>query len=139
MSRIRDLSKWFLSQPLARKFGMELVRLEEGLAEVRYASPQEDCVTNDDGQHIVQGGVVGGVLADFAAVLAAMSVLPSGHTPLLCVSFSLQRPTLAGEEVVAVARVFNKGGTILSVEVQISGANNKLKCKGDYLFTRPKQ
>src|SRR3989344_5178247 len=136
--RLEYLKQRFAKEPLATKCGMTLEKLESGFASVTYIADSDECVTNDNNQNIVQGGVLIGILADFAAVYAAMSSISGGHTPLMFGSFSLQRPTLEGEIVSAEARVFNTSRQVISVSVRILGANGKLKCEGAYHFSNSK-
>lgn len=139
MQRLEYLKQRFSEERLAKKFGMLLEKFEEGSVSIAYTADPNDCVTNDRNQSIVQGGVLIGILADFAAVYAAMSSIPDGHTPLMFGGFSLQRPTLAGEVVRAEAHVFNINRQIISVSVRIFGAKGKLKCEGTYHFSHPKR
>ncbi len=137
MERVESLKLRFATEPLAAKLGMRLEALMAGYSLVSYTATADDCVTNDAGVGIVQGGVLIGILADFAAVYAAMSAIPAGHTPLMSGGFSFQRPTLAGERVSAEAHVFNTSSRVVSVRVSIYGRDAKLKCEGTYHFARP--
>ena len=138
MNRLECLRQRFNEEPLANRFGMFLREFREGFASVVYTADKDECVINDSSQSIVQGGVLVGILADFAAVYATMSSIPSGHTPLMSGGFSFQRPTLVDEVVCAEAEVFNVGKQIISVSVRILSIGGKLKCEGTYHFSRPK-
>ena len=138
MDRLELLMTRFATESLGKKHGLILEKLREGHAVIRYTALKEDCVINDKGQGIVQGGVIGGVLADFAAVYSAMSAIPAGHTPLMVCNFSMPRPTLENETVFAEATVINISKSMISVTVKISDCNSKLKCEGSYYFGNPK-
>jgi len=137
MNRLEYLRQRFTQEPLANRFCMYLRKLEEGVASIAYTAGPRDCVMNDKNQGIVQGGVLVGILADFAAVYAAMSSIPDGHTPLMSGGFSLQRPTLMAETVYVEAKVFNKSRQVISVAVRIATIDGKLKCEGTYHFSNP--
>lgn len=104
MDRMEELKNWFLSAPLGEKFPMRIDGLAHGFAEVSM-NIQEHFLVETGTSKIVQGGVIA-VIADAAAVLAAMSVLPSGHTPLAHMNYDLRSPTtLRDFQLSASARV----------------------------------
>ena len=133
MDRISSLRIRFEKEPLGRALEAALIELKNGLAIVSTTIRQE---------HLIVGGVAQGgittVIADFAGVYAAMSVIPEGHTPAVQINLSLLRPIKEGEEVRGIGQVKNKSKTSILVEVQVLGSNDKRKAYGTILFYKPK-
>lgn len=143
MSRMEELHNWFESAPLRQKFPMRIDGLGHGLAEVSMEVQQGDLVPAGE-KMIMQGGVLA-VIADAAAVLAAMSVLQSGHTPLVRMSYDIRSPTtLVDLRLLASAKVMIHDKKRIWVEVTVYGMGvlpngDNLKAVGTAQFAKPKQ
>ncbi len=142
MDRLEELRIWFQSAPLGKKFPLRLDGLLPGFAEVSMETQTEDLVAAGPIM-IVQGGVLA-VLADAAAVMAAMSALPSGHTPLAHLSYELRSPTtLADSRLVAIAEVWTQDARNIWVNVKVlsasySPAGDNLKAVFSARFAKPR-
>jgi len=88
MDRLTELRNWLNNAPLGKKFPMEILHLEEGRAGVQLELSDNDMVVGDNGTLIAQGGIIA-MIADTAAVLAAMSYIKEGHTPLVNINMDL--------------------------------------------------
>ena len=77
-------------------------------------------------------------LGDAAAVYAAMSLVPEGHTKLLQTSFHFCSPAHLGMKLRADANVIKETGYIIWISATISNAeNNELIAFGDMMFKKP--
>lgn len=143
MARLEELKNWFNTAPLGAKFPMQIDVLAHGLAEVSMEVQMGDLVAAEKIM-IVQGGIIA-VIADGAAVLAAMSVLQSGHTPLVRMSYDIRSPTtLVDFRLLADAKVTIQDKKMIWVEVLVygtgvapNGDNLKAVCLAQ--FAKPKQ
>ncbi|MBI2098882.1 hypothetical protein HYT45_00505 [Candidatus Uhrbacteria bacterium] len=143
MDRLEELKKWFNDAPLGQKFPLRLDGLSPGFAEVSMEIEMNDLVTAGP-MMIVQGGVLA-VLADAAAVMAAMSTLSDGHTPLAHISYDLISPTtLLDFRLIAVAKARGQNARWIWVDVNIYGMNpnpsreDNLKAVVSAKFAKPK-
>lgn len=132
MDRLRELKDRFIKEPFVTTLRARLIRLEPGEADV--VCTPESALTVAGG--IVQGGATAS-LADFAGVYAAMSAIPSGHTPATSMTLSFLRPVMEGEEVLISAKVVNTSRTriLTSVTVTVGVA---LKAVAIIEFARPR-
>lgn len=144
MDRLEELKNWFNTAPLGAKFPMQIDGLTHGFAEVSMDIQMGYLVATGE-KMIVQGGVIA-VIADAAAVLAAMSVLQSGHTPLAHISYDLLSPTTVGDKkLIAVAKVQAENSKLIWVEVRVYGAilqpqaSDNFKAMVSAKFAKPKQ
>lgn len=144
MSRMEELRNWFQNTPLSQVFPMQIDGLAHGFAEVSM-DIQEYFLVEAGSAKIVQGGIIG-VFADGAAVLAAMSTLPAGHTPLAHINYDLLSPTtLDDERLIAIAKVRGQNSKRIWVDVMVYGAvlqpqaSDNLKAVGWGKFAKPKQ
>ena len=144
MDRLEELRIWFESAPLGEKFPMTIKGLSSGYAEVSM-EVRRDYLVPAGPKMIVQGGVLA-VLADAAAVLAAMSMLPEGHTPLAYISCDLLSPTtLLDFQLLAEARVLTQNKKWIWVSVTVFGRGTPPadgdNCKAivSAKFAKPKQ
>jgi uncharacterized protein (TIGR00369 family) len=111
-----------LESPLGRLLGMEVESVERDRVRIRLPFRAEVTTVGD----IVHGGALSAV-ADAAATAAAwsgadLSTNPRGTTIALTINFLA---AARGEDVVADARVVQRGRTITVCEVNVEGANGK--------------
>lgn len=137
MSRLLELHEWFRSAPLGGKFRLSLNLSTPGVASVRLLLSEGDMVRGDKGL-MVQGGVLA-VLADAAAVSAAMSVLESGHTPLARLEMDFIAPTVPEDkELWADAMVVSETSRRIGVRFRVHGGG-VTRASGTALFARPRR
>lgn len=142
MDRLEELKNWFNTAPIGAKFPMQIDGLAPGFAEVSIEVQMGDLVAAE-GIMIVQGGIIA-VIADGAAALAAMSVLPSGHTRLAQLNYDLVSPTtLLDFRLVAFAKVIAQDkkriwvvATVYSTKLSPNG--NNFKAIAFAKFAKPK-
>ena len=132
--RIDELVNWFKKETLAIYFGINTVSLRKGYC--RLSMIANDTMTVSVG--IVQGGVTS-ILADFAAVTAAMSMYSEGHTPCRGIDIKFLRPIKAGELVTAEAEVININRSSILTVVGVKGLDGKLKASAVIEFAPPKE
>lgn len=142
MDRLEELRDWFQSAPLGEKFPMQIEGLAPGFAEVSMEVQMGDLVAAEKIM-IVQGGIIV-VIADGAAVLAAMSVLSLGHTKLADINCDLLFPTtLVDSRLLAKARVVTQNKKWIWVVIDVYGINltsnnDNLKAVAFAKFAKPK-
>lgn len=132
MTRIDELKSRFEQEPLGRLLGARLEVLEDGRSVI--AVPARDELTIVGG--VAQGGVTTAV-ADYAGVYAAMTRIPSGHTPAVQISINFLRPVRLGETMRAEARVVNESRNQIVTSVEVRGPDGKLKALATILFAKP--
>lgn len=142
VDRLEELKNWFNTAPLGTKFPIRIDSLGYGFAEVSMDIQMGDLVAAGE-KMIVQGGIIA-VIADGAAVLAAMSVLPSGHTPLVHISCNIRSPTtLADYRLTASATVWAQDYRFIWTSIIICGASllpkGNLKAVGTAQFAKPRK
>lgn len=133
MGRLEELRQRFSEEPLVAFLGAELRELGDGRAVLVVPVKQEFLIVGG----IVQGGIVTAV-ADYAGVYAAMTRIPSGHTPALHIGINFLRPVLMGDVMWAAARVENESKTTLVVSVEVFGTDNKRKATASIIFSKPR-
>ena len=137
MVRRRELRVWFENAPLARTIPMTLLGLDKGAASVAL-QVRESYLVEADSKRIVQGGILA-TLADAAAVTAAMSLFPSGHTPLAHLDMAFLLPvTLEDETIIAAAEAIYETPRAALVKFAILGKNSEIKAFGTARFAKPK-
>ncbi len=132
MTRIEELRSRFAQEPLAQLLGARLEVLEDGLAVIAARVKPELTIVGG----VAQGGVTTAV-ADYAGVYAAMTRIPSGHTPAVQISINFLRPVGSGETMRAEARVVNESRNQIVTSVQVRGQDGKLKAVATVLFAKP--
>lgn len=143
MDRLKELQDWFGTAPMTEKFPMRLDGLGHGFAEVSMEVERGYLVVAGE-KMIVQGGVLA-VLADGAAVLAAMSILPAGHTPLVNISCEIRSPTtLVDFRLMASAKVRTQDQKRIWVDVTVYGMSassggDNIKAVATGQFAKPKR
>lgn len=126
MDRLEELKNWFNTAPLGAKFPMQIDGLAHGSAEVSMEVQMGDLVAAEEIM-IVQGGIIA-VIADGAAVLAAMSLLPAGHTRLADMKYDLISPTtLTDHRLTASAKLLTQNYRYIWICVIICGSSSLLK------------
>lgn len=132
MDRLEELRQRFAQEPLANWLGARLESLADGQAAV--GAPVRDDFLIVGG--LVQGGVIT-ILADYAGVYAAMSRLPTGHTPASQISISFLRPFKRDETIQASAEVVGETRGQLLVLIEVRGGG-KLKAQATIVFAKPR-
>lgn len=134
-TRVEELYQRFDNEPLAKLFSISLTRLEEGEADLVMRVYQEMTIVGE----IAQGGVTT-VLADYAAVYAAMSVISVGHTPCRNIGIHFLRPAKLGQLLVARAKVLNRSRSSILVKAEVRDqASGKLLVQAQLDFAVPPQ
>lgn len=143
MDRLEELRTWFETAPMGEKFPMRIDGLGYGFAEVSM-DIQMGYLVPAGKKMIMQGGILA-VLANAAAVLASMSALASGHTPLAHISYDLLSPTtLVDFRLLARAKILTQSKRWIWVEVSVYGMSlspngDNLKAVVSARFAKPKQ
>ncbi len=132
MTRIAELKSRFEQEPLGQLLKARLEVLEDGRAVIAVPAGSELTIVGG----IVQGGVTTAV-ADYAGVYAAMTRIPSGHTPAVQISINFLRPVGLGETMRAEARVVNESRGQVVASVEVRGSDGKLKAVATILFAKP--
>lgn len=134
MDRLEELKKDFESQPLVGFLGLVLEKLAEGFAVVRCSVRPEFLVTAG----MVQGGITF-TIADFAGVYAAMSRIPTGHTPLKRIEFGgYHRPITEDSVIRAIGRVIDDDERSLKILVKVYGSDDEKKAEFILAFAKPR-
>jgi uncharacterized protein (TIGR00369 family) len=132
MSRITDLYEAFEKERPAQMLGAKLELLDWHTATVS-AVAREDFVVFAG---CVQGGLTA-VIADYAAVFAAMSMVPSGHCPAENINIDYLRPVKEGDKMIATAMVEGETRSNLFTRVRVM-VGDKLVAVGTIKFAKPK-
>ncbi len=139
MDRLEELKLRFKQEPLGKMMDATLETLDYGRAWVSVPIKPEYLIV--DG--MIQGGITT-VIADFAGVYAAMSLIPEGHTPAAEIIIDFLKPTrLEHKVVVARAEVFQETERSIWVNFVVAislKANIKLEtlAMGRRHFKKPK-
>lgn len=133
MDRLSELSQRFAQEPLAAFFGLRLLALSAGRAEIALLVRPEHAIVGGT----AQGGVTT-MLADYAGVYAAMSRLAVGHTPAKHIAIDLLRPVAVGENVTAHAAVEEETRSSLFVAVRVTDDAGRVKALARIAFAKPK-
>jgi len=131
--RLKQLELRFGSEPLGKLLDARLEFLAPGHARLSAKARDEFLIVGG----FVQGGVTT-ALADYAAVYAAMSVIPDGHTPAMQISIQFVRPVGRGEEVTVEASVVDQTRTTVATSFDVLGSDGKRKAFGTALFAKPR-
>lgn len=134
--RLSALHGRFAQEPFAKTLGATLASCADGTAHIMVGSvPEHVCIVGG----VAQGGYTTS-LADYAAVYAAMSAVPDGHTPCKRITIDLLRPVLQGESLVAYGEVVNANRTELLVRATVcaAGKSDRPKAIATLVFARPK-
>ena len=132
MTRLEELRSRFEQEPLGKLLEARLEVLEDGRAVIAIPAKQEFTIVGG----IVQGGITTAV-ADYAGVYAAMTRIPSGHTPAVQISINFLRPVGLGETLRAEAKVVNENRSQVATSVEVRGQDGKLKALATILFAKP--
>jgi uncharacterized protein (TIGR00369 family) len=121
------IRQWLAASPLLKHLGMEVVRLEPDVAEVKLPFHPNVTTIAD----VVHGGALS-ALIDTAATAAAWSGAEApdsarGTTVGLTVSFL---GPARGQDVTATARVARRGKTLVFCDVEAIAADGTLVAKG---------
>lgn len=136
--RLRELEERFKAEKAGKLLRAALAELSDGYAVVSVPAVSGICVMADDGREIVQGGFID-VVADFAAVYAAMASIPQGHTPLAHNNTHYLRRIYAGERVVAIAQKEEVDtSSRIWIRVKVYNGKNKVAAIGTYQFAKPR-
>jgi len=139
--RIDALVKDFPNHEYGRTLKAELVRLGHGEATIRCKVGGHLTITHaivprgeDVPKRLAQGGVEFS-LANYAAVFAAMTLFPSGHTALRkCLNGEWPRPVFEGDVLQAIATVDVFDGEHIAVSIVVF-ANDQNKSVGNFVLS----
>lgn len=131
--RLADLKAAFREEPYAKFLRMEVEELKEGFVRAR-ATAHEEMVVKMAG--VVQGGVTASVM-DFAGVLAAISMLDEGHTPLKSWDIHCTQPVHDLDELHVEAQVLNESRAGIFVFVSVTRGKEQVSY-GTLTFAKPK-
>lgn len=119
--------------PYQRFLGLELVRAEDGLVEIRL--PFRDDFLREDGSDWLHGGVVSSLI-DIAGDYAIVTRVGQG-VPTIDLRVDWLRPARAGE-LVATGRVVRAGRTVSVADVEVHDAHGTLVAVGRGVYASPK-
>ncbi len=135
-----QLKESFGNEPIVNipvPFAFELTTLARGFAVVKMRVVAGMLVGG--GVDIVNGGVMD-TLANTASVYAAMSAIPSGHTPRVNFSVNNIRKAHAGETLEAIAIVVSITDRVVVIRFTVANESNPedVKTIGQAEYWRPK-
>ncbi|GEM_PF-3722444 len=138
--RFVELREKFRREPIANipvPFAFELEFLEEGSAVVNMRVASGMLVGSVG---IVNGGIMD-TLANTASVYAAMSVIPSGHTPRMSFSSNNMRKAREGETLQARAAVLDENDNSIIVRFVVANKDlpSDVKAVGQAQYHKPKK
>lgn len=125
----------FLENPIVDHFDLEVVRLGEGSAVLRFPYKKE--FTQYLGA--VQGGVVA-AYADAAIAVAMLSVTPEGRDSVTTdLHVQYLRPIMSGS-IVARGEVVHKGATLMLGTATVEDEKGRIcaRCDATYMVVRPR-
>ncbi len=134
MDRLNELRQNFALEPTGKLLDARLEDIGPGRATVS-APAGDDVLIARVG--IVQGGIIA-ALADYAGVYAAMSSIPSGHTPCASLTISFLRPVVRGQIVEASASVVSETRSQLFVTASVRVRGGKEVALVSLTFAKPK-
>ena len=111
--------------PFHRLLGLEMVRVEDGVVEMRL--PWRDELGRDDGSDLFHGGVIS-ALIDIAGDYAIASKLGRG-VPTIDLRVDYLRPARRGD-LRALARAVKVGRTVGVADVELRDANDAVVAVG---------
>ena len=123
----------FAHSPFMRFLGLEMVRAEKGLVEIRL--PFRDEFLRNDGSDWLHGGVVS-ALADIAGDYAVISETSMG-VPTIDMRVDFLRPARRGD-LTAIGRTVRVGKTISVADVEIRDATGTLVAVGRACYASPR-
>ncbi|HEY7437676.1 MAG TPA: PaaI family thioesterase [Methylomirabilota bacterium] len=123
----------FSHSPFMRFLGLEIVRAEPGLVEIRL--PFRDEFLRTDGSDWLHGGVVS-ALADIAGDYAVITETAAG-VPTIDMRVDYLRPARRGE-LVAFARTLRVGRTVSVADVEIRDTTGTLVAVGRACYASPR-
>ncbi len=130
-ARIEELKQ--RKDPCAATNKMRFVHLSYGYVAIEMPILHE--MTVQEG--LANGGYVV-VLMNTAAVYAAMSVIPEGHTRLLESTPRFTNPAWLARVIVAHATLKHESGSFIDIDVDAyDKANGKLIAHGNYMYYKP--
>jgi uncharacterized protein (TIGR00369 family) len=123
----------FSHSPFMRFLGLEIIRAEKGLIEIRLPFREEFLRT--DGSDWLHGGVVS-ALADIAGDYAVITETAAG-VPTIDMRVDYLRPARRGE-LVAFARTLRVGRTVSVADVEIRDTTGTLVAVGRACYASPR-
>jgi uncharacterized protein (TIGR00369 family) len=123
----------FSHSPFMRFLGLEVIRAEKGLIEIRL--PFRDEFLRTDGSDWLHGGVVS-ALADIAGDYAVVTETVSG-VPTIDMRVDYLRPARRGE-LIAFARTLRVGRTVSVADVEIRDTTGTLVAVGRACYASPR-
>ena len=123
----------FDHSPFMRFMGLEMVRAEKGLVEIRLPFREE--FLRHDGADWLHGGVVS-ALADIAGDYAVMSETAPG-VPTIDMRVAYLRPARRGD-LTAVGKTVRVGKTICVADVEIRDSTGTLVAVGRACYAAPR-
>ena len=123
----------FDHSPFMRFLGLEMIRAEKGLVEIRL--PFRDEFLRHDGSDWLHGGVVS-ALADIAGDYAVITETAAG-VPTIDMRVDYLRPARRGE-LIAFARTLRVGRTVSVADVEIRDTTGTLVAVGRACYASPR-
>ncbi len=123
----------FSDSPFMRFLGLEIIRAEKGLVEIRL--PYREEFLRHDGSDWLHGGVVS-ALADIAGDYAVITETASG-VPTIDMRVDYLRPARRGE-LIALARTLRVGRTVSVADVEIRDTTGTLVAVGRACYASPR-
>ena len=123
----------FSHSPFMRFLGLEIIRAEKGLIEIRLPFREE--FLRNDGSDWLHGGVVS-ALADIAGDYAVITETAAG-VPTIDMRVDYLRPARRGE-LVAFARTLRVGRTVSVADVEIRDTTGTLVAVGRACYASPR-
>lgn len=135
--RLEELRRAFSAEPIVNipvPFAFELQEFGYGVAKVSTQIAPGMLVGNIG---IVNGGIMD-TLANTAAVYAAMSVIPEGHTPRTSFFVNNLRKAREGETLLAIARMVEESDNSVIVAFSVKGTGPfNIKATGQASYHKP--
>ena len=123
----------FGHSPFMRFLGLELVRAEKGIVEIRL--PFRDEFLRSDGSDWLHGGIVS-ALADIAGDYAVITETSAG-VPTIDMRVDYLRPARRGD-LTALARTVRVGRTVSVADIEIRDAGGTLVAVGRACYASPR-
>ena len=123
----------FDHSPFMRFLGLEMVRADKGVVEIRLPFREE--FLRHDGSDWLHGGVVS-ALADIAGDYAVMTETATG-VPTIDMRVDYLRPARRGD-LIAVGRTVRVGRTVSIADVEIRDATGTLVAVGRACYASPR-
>ena len=123
----------FRHSPFMRFLGLEMVRAEKGLVEIRL--PYREEFLRSDGADWLHGGVVS-ALADIAGDYAVITETAAG-VPTIDMRVDYLRPARRGD-LTAVAKTLRVGRTVCVADVEIRDSAGTLVAVGRACYASPR-